>query len=117
VKKKNTYFSLEIHSQISIHTRIQMRKAKPLPFKHTMYEGVSFLSPLIYLLNYLYLMTVNAQQVVDAQVHLGSLKNESHPKTSPYWAEVNNGLVVINPEIIAGQINKVHETLTAAKQA
>ena len=44
---------------------------------------------------------VTAQQVMDAQVHLWSLKNESHPKTSQYWAEVTNGLVVINPEIIA----------------
>ena len=43
---------------------------------------------------------VTAQQVIDAQVHLWSLKNESHPKTSQYWAEVTNGLVVINPEII-----------------
>jgi small subunit ribosomal protein S2 len=62
-------------------------------------------------------MAVNAQQVVDAQVHLGSLKNESHPKTSPYWAEVNNGLVVINPEIIAEQINNVRTKLEEAKKA
>lgn len=61
-------------------------------------------------------MAVTAQQVMDAQVHLGSLKNESHPKTSPYWAEVTKGLVVINPEVIAEQINKVHEKLTQAKK-
>jgi small subunit ribosomal protein S2 len=62
-------------------------------------------------------MAVTATQVTDAQVHLGSLKNESHPKTSPYWAEVTNGLVVINPEIIADQINKVREKLEEAKKA
>ena len=61
-------------------------------------------------------MAVTAQQVIDAQAHLGSLKNESHPKTSPYWAEINNGLVVINPEIIAEQINTVHEKLSQAKK-
>jgi small subunit ribosomal protein S2 len=61
-------------------------------------------------------MAVTAQQVMDAQVHLGSLKNESHPKTSPYWAEVTKGLVVINPEVIAEQINTIHERLTQAKQ-
>ena len=59
---------------------------------------------------------VTAQQVMDAQVHLWSLKNESHPKTSQYWAEVNNGLVVINPEIIANQINALHDKLAAAKK-
>ena len=59
---------------------------------------------------------VTAQQVIDAQVHLWSLKNESHPKTSQYWAEVTNGLVVINPEIIANQINALHEKLAAAKK-
>jgi small subunit ribosomal protein S2 len=62
-------------------------------------------------------MAVTAQQVVDAQAHIGSLKNESHPKTSPYRVEVTNGLVVINPEIIAEQINKVHEKIQEAKKA
>ena len=63
------------------------------------------------------IMTVTAQQVVDANVHLGSLKNESHPKTTPYWAEVTNGLVVINPDIIAEQMNKVREKIQEAKKA
>ncbi|MDD2537708.1 MAG: 30S ribosomal protein S2 [Candidatus Absconditabacteria bacterium] len=62
-------------------------------------------------------MAVTAQQVVDAQVHLGSLKNESHPKTSQYWAEISNGLVVANPEIVAEQINNVHNVLAEAKTA
>ena len=62
-------------------------------------------------------MAVTAQQVVDANAHIGSLKNESHPKTSQYRAEVTNGLVVINPEIIAEQINKVHEKIQEAKKA
>jgi len=61
-------------------------------------------------------MAVTAQQVIDAQAHLGSLKNESHPKTSPYRAEVTKGLVVINPETIAEQINTVHERLSQAKK-
>ena len=64
-----------------------------------------------------YTMAVTAQQVVEANVHIGSLKNESHPKTSQYRAEITNGLVVINPEIIAEQINKVHEKIQEAKNA
>jgi small subunit ribosomal protein S2 len=62
-------------------------------------------------------MAVTAQQVVDANAHLGSLKNESHPKTSPYRAEITKGLVVINPEVIANQINTLHEYLQEAKKA
>lgn len=59
---------------------------------------------------------VTSQDVINAQVHLWSLKNESHPKTSQYWAEINNGLVVINPEIIANQINALHDKLAEAKK-
>ncbi|MDR2415512.1 MAG: 30S ribosomal protein S2 [Candidatus Peribacteria bacterium] len=62
-------------------------------------------------------MTITTQQVLDAKVHFGSLKNESHPKTSPYWAEISNGLVVINPDTIAQQINNVRNLLEEAKKA
>jgi small subunit ribosomal protein S2 len=61
-------------------------------------------------------MAVTAQQVIDAQAHIGSLKSESHPKTSQYWSEVTNGLVIMNPETIAEQINSVHEKLAQAKK-
>jgi ribosomal protein S2 len=46
-------------------------------------------------------MSVSVQDIVAAQAHIGTLKNEAHPKTSKYWSEVTNGLVVINPEVIA----------------
>jgi ribosomal protein S2 len=62
-------------------------------------------------------MTITAQDIVDAKVHFGSLKNESHPKTSSYWAEISNGLVVINPDIIAQQIANVQKILDEAKKA
>ncbi|GHW02837.1 hypothetical protein AGMMS50249_6230 [candidate division SR1 bacterium] len=62
-------------------------------------------------------MTVTADQVVAAKAHFGSLKNESHPKTSPYRAEINKGLVVINPEIVAQQINTIQEKIAEAKKA
>ncbi len=61
-------------------------------------------------------MAVTAQQVIDAQAHIGALKSESHPKTSQYWKEVTNGLVILNPEIIAEQINTVQEKLAQAKK-
>lgn len=59
---------------------------------------------------------ITTQQIIDAQVHLWSLKNESHPKTSQYWAEITNWLVIINPEIIANQINALREKLAEAKK-
>jgi len=61
-------------------------------------------------------MAVTAQQVIDAQAHIWALKSESHPKTSQYWKEVANGLVILNPEIIAEQINTVQEKLAQAKK-
>ncbi len=61
-------------------------------------------------------MAVTANQVVEAKAHLASLKNESHPKTSPYRAEVTKWLVVLNPEIVAEQINNIHEKIQEAKK-
>lgn len=62
-------------------------------------------------------MTVTAQQIIEAQAHIGTLKNEAHPKTSKYWSEVTNGMVVINPEILAQQLESARETIQKAKAA
>lgn len=61
-------------------------------------------------------MTITANQVVEAKAHFASLKNESHPKTSRYRAEVNKGLVVLNPEVVAEQINNIREKIQEAKK-
>jgi len=45
-------------------------------------------------------MTVSVEQIIDAKAHIGTLKNEAHPKTQQYRADVVNGLVVIDPESI-----------------
>ena len=60
-------------------------------------------------------MTVSIQQIVDAQVHIGTLKNEAHPKTKKYWAEIVNGLVVINPESIIPQLENAKSKIQKAK--
>ncbi len=62
-------------------------------------------------------MTVSVQTVLDAQVHVGTLKNEAHPKTSKYWAEVDRGLIVIDPEIIVEQLANAKAKIDAAKAA
>lgn len=62
-------------------------------------------------------MTVSVNQIVEAQAHIGILKNEAHPKTSKYWSEVTNGVVVINPESVAQQLEDAKATIQKAKAA
>lgn len=62
-------------------------------------------------------MSVSVQDIVAAQAHIGTLKNEAHPKTSKYWSEVTNGVVVINPEAIAEQLEAAKAQVVAAKAA
>lgn len=62
-------------------------------------------------------MSVSVQDIVTAQAHIGTLKNEAHPKTSKYWSEVTNGVVVINPEVIAEQLEAAKAQVAAAKAA
>lgn len=62
-------------------------------------------------------MSVSVQDIVAAQAHIGTLKNEAHPKTSKYWSEVTNGVVVINPEAIAEQLEAAKAQVSAAKAA
>ena len=62
-------------------------------------------------------MTVSVNQIVEAQAHIGTLKNEAHPKTSKYWSEVTNGIVVINPESVAQQLEDAKATIQKAKAA
>lgn len=62
-------------------------------------------------------MTVSVNQIVEAQAHIGTLKNEAHPKTSKYWSEVINGVVVINPESVAQQLEDAKATIQKAKAA
>lgn len=62
-------------------------------------------------------MSVSVQDIVAAQAHIGTLKNEAHPKTSKYWSEVTNGVVVINPEVIAEQLASAKAQVAAAKAA
>ncbi|MCF7835353.1 30S ribosomal protein S2 [Candidatus Gracilibacteria bacterium] len=60
-------------------------------------------------------MTVSVQQVVDAQVHIGTLKSEAHPKTRKFWADIVNNIVVINPDVIIEQLNYAKEKIQKAK--
>lgn len=61
-------------------------------------------------------MTVSVEQIIDAKAHIGTLKNEAHPKTQQYRADVVNGLVVIDPESIKKQLEAAREKIQAAKK-
>jgi len=62
-------------------------------------------------------MSITAKDVVDAQLHIGTLKSEAHPKTGKYWLDVVNGVVVINPELIVQELQQAHEKVQKAKAA
>ena len=62
-------------------------------------------------------MTVSVNQIVEAQAHIGTLKNEAHPKNGKYWSEVTNGVVVINPESVDQQLEDAKATIQKAKAA
>ncbi len=51
-------------------------------------------------------MSVTVKQIVDSQVHVGTLKSEAHPKTSNYRLDIVNNIVVLNPEMVLDQLNK-----------
>ena len=60
-------------------------------------------------------MSITAKEVVDAQLHIGTLKSEAHPKTSKYWIEVVNGVTVINPDSIVSQLEAARQKIQKAK--
>jgi len=62
-------------------------------------------------------MTVTVKEIVDAQVHVGTLKSEAHPKTSKYRLEIVNNVVVLDPEMILEQLNKAKAKVQEVKKA
>lgn len=62
-------------------------------------------------------MTVTVKDIVDAQVHIGTLKSEAHPKTSKYRLEIVNNVVVLDPEMILDQLNKARAKVQEVKKS
>ncbi len=62
-------------------------------------------------------MSVTVKQIVDAQVHVGSLKSEAHPKTRDFRVDVVNNIVVLNPEVIAKQLDSAKKQIQEAKKS
>lgn len=61
-------------------------------------------------------MSVTVKQIVDAQVHIGTLKSEAHPKTRDFRVDIINNIVVLNPEMIAKQLDNAKKKVQDAKK-
>jgi small subunit ribosomal protein S2 len=61
-------------------------------------------------------MSVTVKEIVDAQVHIGTLKSEAHPKTRDFRVDVINNIVVLNPEMIAKQLDCAKKQVQEAKK-
>ena len=62
-------------------------------------------------------MSVTVKQIVDSQVHIGTLKSEAHPKTSNYRLDSVNNIDVLNPEMILEQQNKAKKKVQDDKKS
>lgn len=62
-------------------------------------------------------MNVTVKQIVDSQVHVGTLKSEAHPKTSNYRLDIINNIVVLNPEMVLEQLNKAKKKVQDVRKS
>ncbi|MBS8121798.1 30S ribosomal protein S2 [Candidatus Vampirococcus lugosii] len=60
-------------------------------------------------------MEITVDSVVGAKSYVGTLKRFANPKTRKYWADVRDGLVIINPEYILSQLKIARERIQSAK--
>lgn len=65
-------------------------------------------------------MAVLLDQILWSKAYVWVLKKYSNPKTQKYWADVQNWVAIINPEIIASQLenakNKIQQLKKENKQ-
>jgi len=62
-------------------------------------------------------MSVTVKQIVDSQVHIGTLKSEAHPKTNTYRLDIINNIVVLNPEMVLEQLNKAKKKVQDVRKS
>lgn len=54
--------------------------------------------------------------VIDAKAYVGTLKRYSNPKTEKYWLNVQNWVVVINPETVVAQLEAAKTRIAELKK-
>lgn len=60
-------------------------------------------------------MSLTTEKVLDAKLHVWSLKKESSPKTGKYRQTVFNGVVVIDPDMIAERLENAKKRVQEAR--
>ena len=53
--------------------------------------------------------TVNVEDIVRLKLHIGNLIKQSDPKTRDYIQSVQNNIMIIDPTILANQLQKIAE--------
>jgi small subunit ribosomal protein S2 len=61
-------------------------------------------------------MAITQQEVVASHMHVGNLKKFASTKTRSFWLDMNQGLVVINPDKIAAALETAKEKFHQAKK-
>lgn len=62
-------------------------------------------------------MSVTIESIVWSKLYIWTLKTQASPKTRKYWADVKDGIVVINPEMIQAQLESAKEKVSKVRQA
>lgn len=62
-------------------------------------------------------MAVTIQQIIDSKSYVWTLKKQACPKTRKYWIDEQSNMVLIDPEIVAGQLEAAKTKLSEAKKA
>lgn len=61
-------------------------------------------------------MAITQKEVVAAHMHVGNLKKFASTKTRSFWLDMNQGLVIINPDKIASALETAKEKFAQAKK-
>lgn len=62
-------------------------------------------------------MAVTKQDVLKAHMHIGNIKKLASTKTRSFWLDIKNGLVIIDPDKIATQLDNAKAKFQEAKKA
>ncbi len=62
-------------------------------------------------------MSVTTDAVIKNHLHIGALTKESNPKTRKFWLGADNGITIINPELVTEQLDNAKKKVAEAKKA
>ncbi len=62
-------------------------------------------------------MAATKQDILKAHMHIGNIKKLASTKTRSFWLDIKNGLVIIDPDKIATQLENAKLKFQEAKKA